>query len=376
MNDIQRYVIAALIFLAVNLSGCGSDEPVRLGFISGQSGAFADLGGAGLNGAILAVEQRNQRGGVGGRLVTLIIRDDEHLLAKAKAAFQSLLKEDVAAVIGPMTSAMASELVPLADEAKIVLMGGTVVTNQLTGKDDYFLRVLAPTRHYAAYTAGVHHQQIKPARVHVVFDAANRDYSENWARDYAAELKRLGVAHCEVIEIDSQSPQTNPSELLARLTADAPDLITFATSARTAASLMLRLREKNTDVHFAVSAWAANRVLLESAAQSAEGTLVEQYHDLLDQSPGYQRFDADYRRRFQFGPDYAAVITYDATNIVLDGLAGNPRREGLKDALLNQRKYNGLQNTIELDRYGDAMRPGFTTVVRAGKFGPLTQAPQ
>lgn len=374
MNLSHLRLIAAATLLSCGLWGCGPAEPIRLGFISGQSGPFSDLGGAGLNGAILAVEQRNRSGGVGGRPVTLIIRDDEHVPAKARAAFQSLLQEQVAAVVGPMTSAMATELVPLANEAGLVLMGGTVVTNRVSGKDDYFLRAIAATRHYASYTAAVHHRQLRPARVHVLFDAANRDYAEDWARDYVAELKRLRVALAEVIEIDSRRPQQTQAQLLATLTAHAPDLITFATSARTAAGLMLSLREKHPKVRFAVSAWAANRLLVESAAQAAEGTLVEQYHDLLDSSPAYLHFDADYRQRFQFGPDYAAVIAYDATNITLDGLDANPRREGLKEALLAKRHFKGLQTTIELDRYGDASRPGFSTMVGNGKFGPLPPA--
>lgn len=360
--------------MVATLAACSPQQPLKLGFISGQTGPFSDLGTAGLNGAMLAVEEHNRQQNVA-HPVTLVIRDDEHNPAKARAAFQSLMKEDVAAVIGPMTSAMASELVPLANEAKVVLMGGTVVTDRLSARDDHFLRAIAPTRYYAAYSAGIHRQRLDPKRVRVVFDAANRDYAENWARNYAETLTHSGSEQCEVIEIDSRSPQYSPALVRDRILQGAPDLVTFATSARTAASLILALREQRRDLRFAVSAWAANRLLLQQAGTAAEGTLVEQYHDLFDQAPAYQAFATHFRQRFKLDPDYAAVIAYDATRLILGGLEHNPHRAGLKEALLAQRTFRGLHFDIELDRHGDATRTGFTTIIRDGKFAPLDQAP-
>lgn len=361
---------AALFTAAMALGACGPRQALKLGFISGQTGPFSDLGAAGLNGAILAVEQRNAQGGVGGHPVKLLIRDDEHNPVKAQAAFHSLLQEAVVAVLGPMTSAMAIELAPLANQAKVVLMGGTVVTHRLSGLDDYFLRAIASTPYYAAYTAAVHHRHFKAARVAVVFDAANRDYAENWARDYANELARLGGVQAQIIEVDSRTPR-DMALLAARILASRPELVTFATSARTAGIQMREIRQKDERARFAASAWAANHLLLETAEQAAEGALVEQYHDVAGASPAYKAFVQIYLQRFKLRPDYAAVIAFDATSIVLDGLSLNPRREGLKQALLNQRRYTGLQVPVELDRHGDASRAAFTTLVRAGQFTPL-----
>lgn len=366
-----RTILLTLALLGIG--GCSPQETLKLGFISGQTGAFSDLGAAGLNGAILAVEERNAKGGVAGKAVTLIIRDDEHIPAKARAAFNELVKAGVVAIVGPMTSGMATELIPAADEAKIVLMGGTVVTNRVSGKDDYFLRAIAPTNYYAAYSAGVHWQQLKPGRVTVLYDAANRDYAESWAKEYAAALERLNGTVCTIVEIDSRLPQ-NLMVLGTKLMANAPDLITFVSSAKTAAGLMRVVREKHADVRFAVSAWAANQLLLEMAGQSAEGMIAEQYHDLFDQSAAYVRFDESYRNRFKRQPDYAAVIAYDATNLLLDGLAdtrATARSTGLKEALLQKQDFTGLQTAIKLDRYGDASRSGFTAVVRNGQYSPL-----
>jgi branched-chain amino acid transport system substrate-binding protein len=57
--------------------GCGPSEPIRIGFVGGMSGRIADLGIAGRDAAQLAVEWRNEDGGIHGRRVQVIIKDDE-----------------------------------------------------------------------------------------------------------------------------------------------------------------------------------------------------------------------------------------------------------------------------------------------------------
>ena len=58
--------ILVAVFGLVGLAACDPPEPLRLGFVGGLSGRVVDLGIGGRNGAILAVEMRNQKGGVEG----------------------------------------------------------------------------------------------------------------------------------------------------------------------------------------------------------------------------------------------------------------------------------------------------------------------
>jgi branched-chain amino acid transport system substrate-binding protein len=197
--------LLALLLLSGLLASCGNEGPVKLGFIGGLSGRFADLGTAGRNGAIIAVDWRNARGGVGGRPVVLLIRDDEHLPGTARDVFGSLVDENVSAVVGPMTSAMASEILPLADRAKMVLVGGTIVSDRFNGKDDYLIRVIAGSRHYATMLARLIQQPGAPGDTEVFYDLANRDYAEEWARSFALEASRLGNPSVHLHAFDGRS---------------------------------------------------------------------------------------------------------------------------------------------------------------------------
>ena len=69
-------VLAIAIVGVVHL-GCESKKPIIIGFIGGTSVRVADLGISGLDAVQLTVEHFNKAGGIGGRRVQLIIRDDQ-----------------------------------------------------------------------------------------------------------------------------------------------------------------------------------------------------------------------------------------------------------------------------------------------------------
>lgn len=114
------FIIAGIAFL-----GCESKKPIKIGFIGGTSGRVADLGISGLDAVQLAVEQCNIRGGINGREIRLIIKDDQQDPAVARQAAQDLISEEVAAIIGPMTSDMGMVVAPILNDAKILNVSPT-----------------------------------------------------------------------------------------------------------------------------------------------------------------------------------------------------------------------------------------------------------
>lgn len=368
----MRILVGTLLLVLV--TACGPREPIKLGFVSGQTGRFADLGSGGLHGAILAVEWRNAQGGVAGRPVTLMIRDDQHRAEQARLAVHALIQEGVAGIVGPMTSAMAVEILPLADDAALPVMGGTVVTNRILGRDDYFLRAIASTREYATHSAALHRRETGAHRAVVLFDLANREYAEDWAHDYATEFQRRGGQPVRLISFDSRIIH-DLSQLVENALAEDTELIVLACSPASAIQLVHAIRQRDAQVRLAGSAWTAAANLPASLGPAGEGMLVEQYYNVADSSPLFQRFKEEYTRRFGQPPDYAALIGFDATSIMLDGLAANPRRNGLREALLARQSFHGLQGEIVLDAHGDARRPLFMSVIRDARYQVLGSHP-
>ena len=118
--------LACLTLALLTLGACDAPPPIRLGFIGGISEANADLGSSGRNGVQLAIEQANAQGGVRGRSIELLIKDDQLDPEQGQRATQQLIDAQVAAILGPMTSTMAVASAPLATRAgvlRLVLLG-------------------------------------------------------------------------------------------------------------------------------------------------------------------------------------------------------------------------------------------------------------
>jgi hypothetical protein len=67
--------VSGIAFLIV-FSACKNKAPIRIGFLAGTSGRVADLGISGRDAAQMLVDRYNRQGGLDGRLVQLIIKDE------------------------------------------------------------------------------------------------------------------------------------------------------------------------------------------------------------------------------------------------------------------------------------------------------------
>jgi branched-chain amino acid transport system substrate-binding protein len=69
-------VMGSLLFLAL-VMGCVSKAPIAVGFVAELTGKRGQLGVDARDGAQLAVDRINEQGGIGGRSIQLLVRDDK-----------------------------------------------------------------------------------------------------------------------------------------------------------------------------------------------------------------------------------------------------------------------------------------------------------
>ncbi|MCK2169533.1 ABC transporter substrate-binding protein, partial [Thalassospira xiamenensis] len=91
-------------------------KPIRIGAIFPMSGIGAEAGAAWLQGSRLAVEHWNRNGGVLGRPIELVVRDDKYSSSGAVTAGRELATSGVNLIVGACQSPMALGLAPLLEE--------------------------------------------------------------------------------------------------------------------------------------------------------------------------------------------------------------------------------------------------------------------
>jgi branched-chain amino acid transport system substrate-binding protein len=349
------------------LAGCSREEPVRIGFLGTLTGRHADLGTSGRDGAILAVEEINGRGGINGRSVELVVRDDRGDPAAAKQAVRELVDLKVATVVGPMTSAMALAVVPVVNVASVAMVSPTVSSNDLTGKDDNFLRVYPPSRSTARYLALYASRKAGLKRVAVVYDLANRAHTEGWYRSFREEFEKAGGAVVAALTYDSGRPTGFLA--LSRQVLDArPDGIFILAGGLDTAMFCQQMRKLGARLPILASEWSATDELILHGGSAVAGIRFFQNFDRNSLSPSFTGFREAFRSRFHTNPDFGAVYAYDATQVVFQGLAAAGSPAGLKDAIITLGRFAGVQGEFTIDRYGDAERTPFLMTVGDGAF--------
>jgi branched-chain amino acid transport system substrate-binding protein len=345
------------------------EEPIKIGFVSGQTGKVADLGIGGRNGAMLAVEEINAKGGIKGRRVELIVQDDRQNPETAKKAVSELIAMEVECIIGPMTSSIAMATVPLVNASGIVMVSPTVTTTMLAGKDDNFLRVISTTSEYAAKSARYHFQKHGYGKVAAIYDIDNSSYSESWLHDFRTAFENLGGKMVKTMPFRSGDNKFF-LPLARELLAAKPDMVLIIANAIDAALICQQIRKVDRKIPVAMSEWASTEKFVELAGSASEGVYMSQFLNHADQSQRYLSFLKAYKERFGQEPGFAGIAGYDAAMAVLKGVAGRKSGQSLKNALLSQ-EFNGVQQTIKFDPYGEANRNTFITIIRNGQYVTL-----
>jgi len=150
----RRLAIAAA---ASMLSMAVAAQDIKLGFNGDLSASpSAQSGAAGVLGIQAAIEDINAAGGVLGRKLTLVIRDDQSQPPRSIQNMSDLIdNEKVVAVFGPTNSGNAMAWKHIPNQKKIISMGmiggGTDITRPVSaGADNYMFRVSMVDREQVA----------------------------------------------------------------------------------------------------------------------------------------------------------------------------------------------------------------------------------
>ena len=279
-------ILLAVSFLAAS---CTDKEPIRIGFIGELSGYSADLGEAARNGALLAIEQLNEQGGIKGQPVELLVRDVGSTAESALKAAGELQNAKVVAVIGPTTSSIAATLVPFHDSAKLVLLSPTVSAQKFFGHDDYFFRINGTMRDNAQLNAGYHLER-GVRRLSAAVNQNNPVYAGNTVAEFKLAFEQKGGELVSTQNFDSAAESLLP--VVQKLLESRPDGILLVANASDTARLTQQVRKLDPHIPLLITEWASTDQLIELGGNAVEGLVVPLQFDPEYHSPRYDDFSS------------------------------------------------------------------------------------
>jgi branched-chain amino acid transport system substrate-binding protein len=146
LRSFTRRALLAGAVLAFSMPAF-ADDTIKFGLVAAMSGQSAKSGEAIVRGLSLALDEINAKGGVLGKKVELVVRDDESNPAKGVVAARELVqREKVAVLFGGLDTPVSMAIVPFANQSKVPFMGvwaaGTAITRN-GAADNYVFRVSA-----------------------------------------------------------------------------------------------------------------------------------------------------------------------------------------------------------------------------------------
>lgn len=367
-GQIYLFSLITVLFITILLiQGCENNKPIRIGFVGGLTGRHYDLGISGRNGAMLAVEEANKKGGIKGRQLELIVRDDMQDPEVAVKVDKELIEQGVIAIVGHMTSQMSMVALPVINEKKVVMVSPTASSSFLEGIDDYFIRLFPKIKEMSGSLADNAINKMHMRRISVVYDLSNRSYSQEWRLAFKSRFEGLGGRIVSEISFNSNQ-ETSFLKLAHKLTALNPDGIMIIANALDTATISQQLRKLDKNVPILSSSWGMTADVIRHGGRAVEKVVFSHIYNPADNSPEHLAFKKNFIERFGRDPDFAAAKSYDAVNAIMSAIHDLKDITDIKNAILKKRTFKGLQGDFEINSYGDGTQKLYLITIQESKF--------
>jgi branched-chain amino acid transport system substrate-binding protein len=387
----KRRFLAGCVWVAMAtmLSTCAREAgELRIGEYGSMTGATATFGISTHNGIMMAVEEANAEGGIGGTRLTVIDEDDQGKPEEAATAVNKLISSDrVITVLGEVASSNSLAGAPICQGNEVPMISPSSTNEKVTEVGDFIFRVCFIDPFQGAVMAKFAAQSLRLTRVAILRDVRS-DYSIGLAGVFRSTFESLGGAITQ-----DQSYQQGDVDFRAPLTtiaASQPQAI-FVPGYYTDVGLIARqARDLGLDVPLLGGDGWDSPKLVEIGGEALNGCYLSNHYATDDQNPIVQNFINRYREKYNSVPDALAALGYDAARLLIQSLkqlsekdperfaalAANASddakateaRRALRDLLASARDFPGVTGSITLDAERNAVKPAVVLRIQEGKF--------
>ena len=393
----RKWFVGLLIIGLISFSGCKppdktthnatddtqkAQQELKIAVAAPITGSSAAFGAMIKKGAELKKKEINEAGGIKGRMLTVLFRDDAGKGSEASLVAEGIANDkEILAVVGHFNSACSLAGQTIYDRAGIVeLSPGSTAVNVCEGSKWTFRNLYRDDFQGKFIAQYIDNVLTDLETVAVFFD--NDDYGRGLRNAFVAEAEKIGLTlvASEAYERDT----TNFKAQLTSIKAKKPDAI-FISGLYTEAGLIVQqAREAGVTSQFFGADGIDNADFLTTAGSlAAEGTYITTPFLFGKDDPKAQEMAANFEKLYNVRPDTWAALTYDAVGMIAEALEKtykpeaklaenrNAIREHLAAIDTPEEGYTGVTGLTYFDHNGDTVnKPAYVKVVKDGKFVP------
>jgi branched-chain amino acid transport system substrate-binding protein len=319
-THVTRLAAAVAVASLGIIGSAPAQETVKLGFAGALSGPASFVGIEIKRGAEIAIDEINAKGGVKGRKIVLIARDDEHNPVKTVAQYRELVeREKVVGIIGATNSASMLAVTPIVnDTLKVPVICPATDATDITenaakkeGRDNYLFRVGMFGTGQANFMVDTMVKKFGHKKIGLL------TWTGGWGVTGRSELQRR-LKEDGLSPVADETFDNNDTDMTAQIiklkNAGAESILNYALVREN--TFVVKTKEKLNDNTPYLSAWGiAGPAFWKAAGDSAEGVLTSTTVTIDGpQSPERTAFVTTYMKRYneKMSAPVFAVGSYDA----------------------------------------------------------------
>lgn len=350
-------LLATVALLSTALAGQAFAQTIKIGVNEPLTGPFAASGTYVVNGAKIAADEINAKGGLLGKKIELVIEDNKSNPTEAAAVAEKLITADkVPVIMGAWGSSLTLAVMPKLMEYKVPMVVETSSSGKITTSGNpYIFRISPPSSvEAAAFKPILPKLSIKKADFLVI----NNDWGRGAAEDFGKVLKAENIK-VGLVETMDQAAQ-DMSAQLSKIKASDSDTIMVTTAVEQLTLVLKQATALGIKKQIVTTGGSQNPdQLIEQAGLAANGTFhlttfAPWYPDETPNSPVTKYFLGEWKKRgFNFAGATESFRGYDGIRTIAAAIekAGKAEPEAIAAALW-QTELLGLNGKIKFEKQG------------------------
>jgi branched-chain amino acid transport system substrate-binding protein len=362
-------VVLAFAALVLPMAFAGGSTELKVAILAPLSGPVPTFGVSTRDGALLAIDEWNAKGGVGGAKILAIVEDSQCTPDPAVNAANKVIDQDkVKFIIGEVCSKASIPISEIANAKKVIQISPTSTNTDVTINADgstkaYVFRAcfIDPFQGLvgANFAWG---KGMKTA--FIMLDQAN-DYVKGLAEAFEKAFTAKGG---KIVGKENYTDKdTDFSAILTKVAAAKPDVVYLPDYYNIVNLATKQAKEKGITVPFiGGDGWDSSDLDLAAA----DGGFYTNHYSPTDPRPEVQNFLKAYGAKYKGAvPDALAALAYDATNLLLQAIkeAGSVDTDKVRVAI-EKISFNGVSGKITFDKLHNPVKSAPILAVKGGKI--------
>ncbi len=373
-------VLTALVLgtvLAGLAAGCGGGEKkadtIKVGANLEMTGGSASYGISSKNAIELAFKEINEKGGINGKQLELVVADNKSEAAEATNAMQKLVSQDnVVAVIGPNLSSSVIAASAINNSAKVLDIAPMatnpyVTVDQASGKTkDFNYRTCFIDPFQGTVMAKFATAELGVGNAAVLIDNSS-DYAKGLAQFFKENFVKEGGA--VTAEESYLQKDTDFKATLTKIKATNPDFLYVPGYYQEVGLIVKQARELGMNMPIAGGdGWDSAKMPEIAGAAALNNTYFSSLYSPEDSSDINKNFVAAYEKAYGQKPDVFAALSYDSALLVAEAIknAGSTEPAKISEAMAKINGFSGVSGSVT---FNDKHNPVKSAVILEYKDG-------